>query len=134
MSDTESTPKAPLKFPTEYWMVTASWDEILEVPREDGIVGETRRMVRKQKANQTIPVHPVIHGLIMLQNGFQNFTIDFALPISKRYYDLVNGPSTQGEKDVEGITAKIESESKDDPSPPSPGEESIQGSDITGGL
>lgn len=94
------------RFPLEYWMLTCEWDEVVTMPRTDGIIGEGKQFIRKQKTNQTVDVHPVVFGVSMLQQGYLNFVITFAMPISKLYFDLVMQP-TATEQKVSDIAEKI---------------------------
>lgn len=111
-------PKDITEFPVEYWMVTAQWEELVEIPGAPGLVGDTKKFIRLRYHNTCTKVHPIIHASAMLNGGWPQYCVLFAVPISKYYYDLVSDPSPTEAKVneiVEKVAAEKAEEEKQEP-------------------
>jgi hypothetical protein len=95
----------------EYWLVGYQFEEILEVPRQDGIIGEPQRYMQLKEGNEVIPVHPLDHIINCLKSGRRNYKIDMAIPISREQYFSAVGPAVEAQKKVDEIADKIQDES-----------------------
>lgn len=85
---------------------------VMEQPAQDGIIGQTRHIIRRQVGNEVINCHPVIHGIMCLQRGRRNYAIIYAMPIAKKYYDIIMAPS-EVEQKVNEIADKVEQENQE---------------------
>jgi len=99
--------KLKRQFPLEHWMVCGEWNEVVEIPRQDGIVGEPQRFIQPKKVNEVINVHPVVHiGRILRSDSRMDYAITFAMPISKFYFDMVVPLPSEVEQRVADISAE----------------------------